>query len=161
MTDNIENIDLDSLDYADAPQGLREYAKSLKSQLADARKQVNTYQDAALGTVLTQAGFANPNRVKEAIRADKVDIADAAKVNEWIALNGNDFARGANAPAIPEPQQELPDYSAQAAAQHQMHGLQQVAAPSGGRSPLEAAQSEVTASMSGREVLEVLRRHGV
>jgi hypothetical protein len=160
MTDNIENIDLDSEEYATAPTGLRDHAKALKAQLAEARKQISAYQDAALGNVLTQAGFANPGRVRSAILADKVDLADQAKINEWIAANGNDFARGPVAPAEP-PAPEQPDYSEQAAAQHQIQTLQTFGQPSGGRTAFEAAAAEITDRMTPDEVWAKFQQHGV
>lgn len=159
MTDNIENIDLDSDDFANAPTGLREYAKNLKSRLAERDQLIGKYQDEALGSVLTQAGFANPNRVRSAIAADKIDLSDRTKVNEWIATNGNDFARGAQAPA--ELQQEQPDHTAQALVQHQMQDLQNVATPSGAVNAFEKVKAEITNTMDKDEVLARLRSAGV
>ena len=129
MTD-IQHIDVDDEQFEDAPQGLRDYVKKLQKANETLRTERdgfrNQISESALGDVL--AGFKNPGRVKTDLLSDGVDPLDNEAVSKWLETNGDDYARGEQAPAAPESEvqdeTQVPDYD-------RLNSLSQLGTPSG------------------------------
>src|SRR5687768_17294724 len=114
MTDNIEHIDVDSDEYLNAPQALRDHVKKLQDSLKTVSQERDTFRGqattAALSGVLT--GFKNPERVKRDLLAEKVDPLNTEAVNQWLAENGDDYARGEASPTPTEQSEQNGDAEA-------------------------------------------------
>ena len=111
MSDAIQHLDLDSDEYYDAPKALRQYAEKLKKALDSTTKELTTVRGQvaaqAIGEVLSGQGFKNPKRVEKDLLADGVDPLDKSAVEGWLAEFGDDYAKGAAAPASETP--SVPD----------------------------------------------------
>lgn len=158
MSDDIQHIDIDGDEYIDAPKGLREYAKKLKSQLEATAKERNELRGQvtanALSDVLT--GFKNPDRVKRDLLGDKVDPLDKEAVDKWLATNGDDYARGEAGPTA-ESSVDESEVQAHQQLQNAAGGLR----PAADMSKVQAFESEITKEMTGDEVLALAQKHGL
>lgn len=158
MSDNFEHIDIDSEEYEDAPRGLRDHVKRLQSRLKETAKERDTLRGTLTSTALTDVlgGFKNPERVKRDLLADKIDPLDKSAVNEWLASNADDYARGDGA-ANPSP----PGADNAEAALHERFnsgaGLQQPA----DQSKLDAALAEAGPNATGDQLKAVFAKHGI
>ena len=162
MSDAIEHIDLDSDEYADTPRALRDAYKQLQSRLKEIVAERDTLrsemQATALSGVLT--GFKNPERVKSALLADKVDPLDTEAVNEWIEANGDDYAKASTEPGT---QSDAPAGQPDPAAPYgQLRSLDGSA--SGGdayMTKLAQVRQLITDEMTGEDVAALFAKHGL
>ncbi|MGH3628778.1 MAG: hypothetical protein ACRDRL_15260 [Sciscionella sp.] len=160
MSDDFQYIDVDSEDFEDAPRALREHVKKLQSrdrelnsELGKVREQVVAH---SLSDALNGKGFKNPERVKRAIMADKIDVGDSNAVNSWIESNGDDFARA----VVEEPEAEP------VADDADRGDYESLNVGGAGRDPAsmsawERAKAEITPEMDGEAVLAVYGKHGI
>ena len=153
MTDDIQNINPDSDEFIDAPKALRDHVKALQSRLKDVTAEVTTLRTQATSAALADvlAGYKNPERVKRDLLSDKIDPLDKTAVDAWLSENGDDYARGdsGNAPV------QDPD-----AAAHQQIQQAELTDPAA-MTKFEAAKAEITPDMTGAQVKEVYRKHGL
>lgn len=171
MTDAIKYIDVDDEQFEDAPKALRDAYKALarqhKEQATELGQVRTTLASKALGDVLGDKGFANPKRVEKALLADDVDPLDSSAVEAWLTENGNDFAKATASTEDPNPVQNQTQTPEQEAAQAALAA--QYAALQGGdqlntagdMSKWDLAQSEITPDMTGAQVAEVYKKHGI
>jgi hypothetical protein len=153
---DMAHLDVDSDEYRDAPKALREYVKKLKAANDELAQQVQASREqvasSALAGVLT--GFKNPERVKRDLLADRIDPLNREALDAWLAENGDDYAR---ADGTSQAQQQT-DAEVQAHQRIQSAGSFKKPAD---MTPLEAAMSEITPDMTGAQIAEVYRKHGV
>lgn len=158
MSDNFQHIDVDSDEFQDAPRALRDAYKQLKSRYTETVSERNSLKENLTTTALTDVlgGFKNPERVKRDLLADKIDPLDKSAVNEWLASNADDYARGDGA-ANPSP----PSADNAEAALHERFnsgaGLQQPA----DQSKLDAALAEAGPNATGQQLAAVFAKHGI
>ena len=161
MSDKLQHIDIDSEEFEDAPRALREYAKQLKRQLetvqTDLGKANKQLASRAISDVLKDKGFKNPKRVERDLLADEIDPHDGKAVEEWLAANGDDYARGETAP-VSEPQADDNRELAQQYDRLNVGGDTSQPAPN---DKWAAVKAEITPDMDGAAVIEVYRRHGL
>lgn len=160
MSDNnIQYIDLDDDDYLDAPKALREHVRKLQSALTETAKERDTLRGSLTSSALTGvlSEFKNPERVKSALLADKIDPLNQGAVEKWLAENGGDYAKGSATPPVPPANSVDPD---EAAAHEKLSAGSGLRAPAD-MSKLEAALQEITPAMNGAEVEAVYRKHGL
>jgi hypothetical protein len=158
MSDNIQHIDVDSDEFLNAPQALRDHVKKLQaanSRLSESNTDLSGRLTAsALGTVLGE--FKNPERVKSALLSDKVDPLDSEAVTSWLQANGDDYAKGA---AAPNPVQ-TPDDAAEAEAHQRLQSGGELRQPAS-MSKLEAALAEAGPNATGDQLKAIYAKHGV
>lgn len=158
MSDDIQHIDIDGDDFIDAPKALREYAKKLKAandQLTQKVTDLNgRVTESALSDVLT--GFKNPNRVKRDLIGDKVDPLDKKAVEEWLAANGDDYARG-EANSTTESAVDEGEVQAHQQIQNAAGGLR----PAADMSKVQAFESEITKEMTGADIIALAAKNGL
>lgn len=155
MTDNFAQIDVDSDEYLDAPKALRDAYKKLQDRYGTVTQERDTLKNqvtaSALSSVLT--GFKNPERVKRDLLADGIDPLDSSAVQGWLGENGDDYAKGGEAPA--------PDPNAEAAQAQQAFTAGTEFRQPASMSKVEAATAEITPDMTPEQIIEVYRKHGV
>lgn len=159
MTD-VQHIDVDSDEFIDAPKALRDHVKKLQQANTRLTEKVTDLSgkatESALSSVLT--GFKNPERVKRDLLSDKIDPLDSKAVETWLAANGDDYAKGDGAPN--------PDPSSPSVDQAEVDAQQRITSGGDLRDPadmskLEAAQAEITPDMTGAQVAQVYKKHGL
>jgi hypothetical protein len=159
MSDKIEHIDVDSDEYIDAPKDLRAYVKKLQqanTRLAETNTDLSGRLTAnALTGVLQE--FKNPERVKRDLLSDKVDPLNSEAVSKWLSENAGDYARGEGASS--QSQGPAAD-EAEAAAHARLAAGTEFKQP-GDMTKLEAASAEITSDMTGEQIIEVYKKHGV
>lgn len=158
MSDDFQYIDVDSEDYEDAPRGLRDAYKQLKSRYTETAKERDALKGTLTSTALSDVlgGFKNPDRVKRDLLAEKIDPLDKSAVNEWLAANGDDYARGDGSSTTSPPDAD----SAEAAAHERFNsgaGLQQPA----DLSKLDAAIAEAGPNATGAQLAAIYAKHGI
>jgi uncharacterized protein (DUF2336 family) len=160
MSDAIQYINTDDEQFDNAPRALRDAYEQLKKSHKELSQETTTLRgqvtQQALSGVLTE--FKNPERVKSALLADKVDPLNAEAVNKWLADNGDDYAKG---PATPAPNQApVADEAEQAAHQQIQQSTAQFnqAAEMTKRAAFEA---EITPDMDGAAVRALAIKHGI
>ncbi|MGZ4560024.1 MAG: hypothetical protein ACXVGN_00090 [Mycobacteriaceae bacterium] len=151
-------IDTTSDEFIDAPKALRDAYDRLKQRFTETVQERDTYkgraESSALGDVLK--GFVKPERVKSALLADGIDPLNSEAVNQWVAENGSDFARGAGSDNTS--QSVADDAEAEAHQRIQSNaGLQQPA----DMTKQAAAFAEITPDMDGAAVKALFQRHGL
>lgn len=159
MSDDIKHIDTDSEEWENTPKTLRDQVKKLQDALSKEREASATLRstaaESALGGVL--AGFKNPGRVKRDLLSDGIDPLDSSAVETWMKDNGDDYARGAEAPATPD-EQPAPVADLQSQWDRlQIPGSQNPAA----LEKTEAVFSEITPDMDGAAVEALFRTRGL
>jgi len=161
MSDRLQHIDIDSEESEDAPRALREYAKQLKRQLettqAELGKATKQLASRAIAEVLADKGFKNPKRVERDLLADDIDPHDQQAVAAWLEANGDDYAKGAVTPASESPAPETTEL-AQQYDRLSVGSDSQTAAPN---DLWARVQAEITPDMTGDQVIEVYKRHGL
>lgn len=154
MTDDIQHIDIDAPEFDGSPKALRDHVKRLQEAHKALQQERDTYRGqataAALGDVL--AGFKNPERVKRDLLSDSIDPLDKSAVEKWLGENGADYARGDSGTASP--------VNSEDAAAHQQLQQTELTNPAD-MTKFEAAQAEITPSMTGDEIKAVYRKHGL
>ena len=163
MSDNIQHLDLDDDEFLDAPRALRDYVKKLQKQNQNLSTELSTANgklaSQALGEVLS--GYKNPKRVERDLLADKIDPNDKAAVDRWLSEFGDDYAKGeASAQAPAQPETPVADDQEQAAHRQLQQAASDLTSPAD-MTKLEAAQAEITSEMTGAQVVEVMRKHGL
>lgn len=158
MSDDYQYIDVNDEQWEGTPRELRQALDKAQNKLREATKQVATFEAEratnALSGVLTE--FKNPERVKSALLADKVDPLDSEAVTKWLETNGDDYAKGAANPApVPDADEQ------QLAADHAALQLGSQYTPAGDLGKLEAAKAEITDDMDGAAVAKVYAKHGI
>ena len=160
MTDNIQHLDLDSDEYYDAPKALRQYAEKLKKALDSTTKELATARGQvaaqAIGEVLSGQGFKNPKRVEKDLLADGVDPLDKSAVEGWLAEFGDDYAKGAAAPASETP--SVPD---EEVAAHQALNLGAEFRQPADMTKVEAAVAELPTDATPDQVIAHFRAKGL
>lgn len=158
MSDNIENIDVDSDEYLDAPKALRDHVKKLQSKLTNVVQERDTLKGTVTASALTDVlkEFKNPDRVKQSLLADKVDPLDSEAVKTWLASNGDDYAKGGGAPAEPQKQVASADQAAHAAFQ----AGADLASPAD-MTKHEATFGEITPDMTGADIIALYKKNGL
>ncbi len=153
MTD-IQHIDLDAPEFDGTPKALRDAYKALQDRYKTVTTERDTYKgqatQAALGDVL--AGYKNPERVKRDLLSDSIDPLDKTAVEKWLGENGSDYATGTSTPAPAAPNED--------AAAHQRLQQTELTSPAD-MTKVEAAMAEITPDMSGEQVKQVYRKHGL
>ena len=159
---SIQHIDVDSEEFEDAPKALRDHVKKLQKELGDLSSDRDKWrtqvQSQALGSVLADQGFKNPDRVKRDLLADQIDPLDTAAVETWLAANGDDYAKGQAAQAATPVQ----DQNAQ-----QLQAIQQVAGDAttpDAQTRFERALEEINSlgdKADGAAVKAIYAKHGV
>lgn len=154
MTDDIQHIDIDAPEFDGSPKALRDHVKRLQEAHKALQQERDTYKgqatSAALGDVL--AGYKNPERVKRDLLSDSIDPLNREAVEKWLGENGDDYARGEGSPAPAAPSED--------AAAHQRLQQTELTTPSD-MSKIDAAMAEITPDMSGEQVKQVYRKHGL
>lgn len=155
---DIQHIDVDSDEFEGTPKALRDHVKQLQKRLTE----VSTERDGLRGQITESAlsgvltGFKNPDRVKSALLADKVDPLDTEAVTKWIEGNGDDYAKAEANPNPATPTQPDPQADAY-----------QAFTPGGGYRPagdltkLDAIAAKLDANASPEEVAAAIREAGI
>lgn len=154
MTDDIQYIDTDAPEFDGSPKALRDQLKRVQDAHRAAVQERDTYKgqatSAALGDVL--AGYKNPERVKRDLLSDSIDPLNREAVEKWLGDNGDDYARGDGAPAPAVPSEDAAAYQR----------LQQTDLTNpADMTAVEAAMAEITPEMTGEQVKQVYRKHGL
>lgn len=153
MTD-IQDIDVDAPEFDGTPKALRDHVKRVQEALKATTAERDTYRtqatSSALGDVL--AGFKNPERVKRDLLSDGIDPLNREVVEKWLGENGDDYAKGASAPATPVQSED--------AAAYQRLQQTELTSPADMTS-VEAAMAEITPDMDGAAIQAVYRKHGL
>lgn len=159
MSENIQNIDVDSDEFLDAPKALRDHVKRLQSRLTDLTSELTEVRSQATTTALGDvlSAFKNPERVKRDLIGDKVNPLDSEAVTKWLESNGDDYARGTESAGSSNTDTATPEERAAAAAISSASEFTQPA----DMSKLEAAKAEMTADMSGQDFIALARKHGL
>lgn len=156
-------------EYSDGPKGLREAYENLKNKVKQVEAERDDYkgkwQTRVVGDVLTGQGFKNPDRVKRGLLADKIDLADKAAVDSWLAENGDDYARvqGSETQTSTDGGGSVTEQTVspeEMAARQQLQQAQNYQQPAY-MEKLAAAMAEITPDMDGAQVVEVYKKHGV
>lgn len=154
MTDEIQHIDINAAEFDGSPKALRDHVAKLQDAHRALLQERDTYKgqatQAALGDVL--AGYKNPERVKRDLLGDSIDPLDKQAVEKWLGENGDDYARGAGSTA--------PAVASEDAAAHQQLQQTNLTNPAD-MTKVEAALAEITPDMTGAEVKQVYRKHGL
>ena len=159
MSDNIQHIDVDSDEFEGTPKALREHVKKLQKALEARDATIGQFKEQVIGSVLGDAGFKNPSRVKKDLLGDGIDPLDADAVKAWIAENGDDYARSA---PNSDTEQEQPGAAAdEVAAQEKLNFGERAGQKAGGMTPLDKALAEITPDMDGAAVAAIFAKHGV
>lgn len=159
----IQHIDVDSNEFEDAPKGLRDYAKQLRKQLESVTSERDTFrnqvQSQAVGSVLADKGFKNPKRVERDLLNDGIDPLDKSAVESWLSENGDDYAKGTEAPAP-----ATPVHTEAQAAQQQINSITADAQVAEVTPAFVKAQEEIAAlgnKADGAAVAAIYAKHGV
>ena len=160
MTDTIKDIDVDHEDYDGTPKALREHVKRLQSAIKEISTERDTFkghaQSAALSGALT--GFKNPERVKKDLLSDGIDPLDNEAVKAWLGSNGDDYAQGGD-PATPNSTGSEVDQSE--IEEHQRIASVGQFSSAADMTKLDAAKAEITEDMSGAQIIQVYKKHGL
>lgn len=157
MTDNIQDIDVDSDEFISAPKALRDHVKNLQNankRLAETNQTLTGQVTAsALSGVLAE--FKNPERVKRDLLSDKIDPLDSEAVKTWLSANGDDYAKGAaSAPSNADPELE------QERSAHERINSTELRQPAD-LSKQEATFQEITPEMNGQDLIKLFRAKGL
>lgn len=162
MTSTIQHIDIDSDDFEDAPKALRDYAKKLKSALADATTELDGVRSQlasnAVGDVLKDKGFKNAKRVEKDLLADGINPLDKSAVDSWLAEFGDDYAK---AEAV---SQSTPVQDEEAAQQQAAYGQLNAGGAlqsADGLDKWQQIQNEMTGNETGAELIALYKKHGI
>jgi len=159
MSENIQNIDVDSDEFLDAPKALRDHVKKLQSRLGDLTSELSEVRSQATATALGDvlSAYKNPERVKKDLISDKVNPLDTEAVAKWLEANGDDYAKGSADAGSSSTDTVSPEEKAAAQAISSASEFTQPA----DMTKLQAAQAEITSEMSGADVIAVYRKHGL
>lgn len=158
---DIQYIDVDHEDFEDAPKALRDHVKKLQKRLGEVTTERDDYrgkwQSKSANDALNGYGFKNPKRVSRDLINDGVDLTDETAVKAWIEENGDDYAKGAEAPAQPE---QNVDHSDEQAAREQLAAASSQVQPAA-NDKMKAALAEITDDMTTSQVAAVYKKHGI
>ena len=158
MSDNFQYIDVDDEQFEDAPRALRQaYDKLRKQHQSDAQelaKLRGTVQTRTASDVLKAKGY-NPKAAKFLLK-DGVDVNDENAVDTWLAEEGEFFKVSGEDPETAQ----TADHTAEAEQRAQIADTTSQAEPAG-NDKMQAALAEITPEMTGAQVMEVYRKHGI
>lgn len=159
MSENIQNIDVDSDEFLDAPKALRDHVKKLQSRLGDLTSELSEVRSQATATALGDvlSAYKNPERVKKDLLSDKVNPLDNEAVAKWLEANGDDYAKGSTDAGSSSTDTVSAEERAAAAAISSASEFTQPA----DMSKLQAAQAEMTSETTGQDFIELARKHGL
>lgn len=158
MSDDYQYIDVNAEEWENTPRALREALDKAQKALKAEKQATATLRSEQASTALSDVltGFKNPERVKRDLLGDKIDPLDKSAVEKWLSENGDDYAKGSEAPVETPPpadQQQAADYAAMQ--------LGDGYRPAADLEKLEAVKAKITPDMDGAAVAKLYAAEGI